>query len=69
MDDYMEIAQRNHDEAEQHHREFMHHAAEQHRQHQHRQHQHAQDVVTDEEMDKLEKEFQEWMTYIKNKKL
>ena len=63
MDDYMEIAQRNHDEAEQHHREFMHHAAEQHRQHQH------EAEVSEAEMNRLEKEFQEWMTYIKNKKL
>lgn len=67
MDDlqlHMEIAQRNHDEAEQHHREFMHHAAAQAvRQHQH------EDEVSEAEMNRLEKEFQEWMTYIKNKKL
>ena len=66
MDDlqlHMAVAQRNHDEASRLHNEFMRNAAEQHRQHQH------EDEVSDAEMDKLEKEFQEWMTYIKNKKL
>lgn len=68
MDDlqlHMAVAQRNHDEAEQHHREFMQQSAAQAVRHA----QHAQNVVTDAEMDRLEKEFQAWMTYIENKKL
>lgn len=67
MDDlqlHMAVAQRNHDEASRLHNEFM-QAAEQHRQHRH-QHQHE---ASEAEMSRLEKEFQEWMEYIRNKKL
>ena len=65
MDDlqlHMETAQRNHAEATRIHQEFMQQAIEQRR--------HAQNITTNEaEMEKLEKEFQNWMEYIRNKKL
>lgn len=65
MDDLqlMMETQRIHDENVRLQTELHMQAAEQHRQHQH------QHEASDAEMERLEKEFQEWMTYIKNKKL
>ena len=65
MDDlqlHMMTAQQIHDENARQFDEFMRNA-EQHRHHS----EHQQ--TSDTEMDKLEREFQAWMTYIKNKKL
>lgn len=70
MDDLqlMMETQRIHDENVRLQTELHMQAAEQHRQHQHRQHQH-QHEANDAEMEKLEKEFIQWMEYIENKKL
>lgn len=66
MDDlqlHMEVAQRNHDEGVRLHEEFMQQSSAQAIRH-------AQNITTNEaEMDRLEKEFQNWMEYIRNKKL
>ena len=65
MDDLqlMMEAQRIHDENVRLQTELHMQAAEQHHQHQH------QHEASDAEMERLEKEFHAWMTYIKNKKL